>query len=46
MDDKVALPPSRPTKRAPDGWWAARFLCLFLNYERFPFRKLVLASRR
>jgi hypothetical protein len=36
----------RPTKRAPDGWWAARFLKLFLNDERFPFRELVLASRR
>jgi hypothetical protein len=31
---------------APDGWWAVRFLGLALSYESFPFRELVLASRR
>ena len=36
----------RPTRRAPDGWWAARFLEIVLGYERFPFRELALPSRR
>jgi hypothetical protein len=36
----------RPTKRAPDGWESARFLSLVLSFGSFPFRELVLPSRR
>lgn len=36
----------RLTKRAPGGWDSARFLGLLLNDGGFPFRELVLPSRR
>ena len=32
--------------RAPDGWESARFLGFSLSYGSFPFRELVLPSRR
>jgi len=31
---------------APDGWDSARFLGLVLSFGSFPFRELVLPSRR
>ncbi len=34
------------TQRAPDGWDSVRFQALVLNFGSFPFRELVLPSRR
>jgi hypothetical protein len=32
--------------RAPDGWYAPRFLGFFLSFGGFPFPSLFLTSRR